>query len=119
MADELQILYASEYLIRLCECDSLDDFTEYSKSSFLSILCPEDREKTTQCIRDYNQAHQNPSNSAESSSEYLVFCQKCRIMTKKGNIRAIQNCCRLVHSVYYGDIFYVFLNNADTAPSQP
>ena len=118
MADDLQILYASEYLIRLCECGSLEEFTEYSKSSFLSILCPEDREKTEQHIRDYNKTHRNSSDSPEMPAEFLVFSEQCRIITRKGNIRTIENCYRLVHSVYYGDIFYVFLNSADCTPAQ-
>lgn len=119
MADDLQILYASEYLLRLCECDSIDEFNEYSKSSFLSILCPEDRDKTRERIRKYYAEHGDPSDIRESLPDYLAFCQKYRIKTRKGRIRTIRDSCRLVHSVYYGDIFYVFLDDADTIPDLP
>ncbi len=112
--DGEDILFANNDLIHLFECDDLADFTKFTKGSFRNMVHPDDRERVFESIWDQVRYQQKmTAKRSETYDDYVEY----RIITKKGNEKYIADMGRLVHSMYYGDIFYVFIH--ETTPPAP
>ena len=92
-----EILYANRRLMEIYECDSLEEFRDFTGNSFRGCVLSEDWEIVQSTINE--QLH------VSSGYDYVQY----RARTAKGRIRMIEDFGRLVHSPDDGDIFYVFI----------
>ncbi|MCR4817936.1 MAG: GGDEF and EAL domain-containing protein [Fretibacterium sp.] len=93
-----EILFASEGLARIFECDSVEEFMKFTGGSFITLVYPEDVEKINRTIWDQI--------SVSGGFDNIRY----RVITKNGHIKEIEDWGHLVHSEELGeDIFYVFL----------
>ncbi|MCR5255129.1 MAG: EAL domain-containing protein [Acetatifactor sp.] len=98
-----RILYVSDELINLFECDDADDFMKFSGQSFRGIVHPDDIESVEEMIRG------QIDHSELEVREYVEH----RVITKTGLVKHVYNNGRLVKNPYYGDVFYVLLIDKD------
>ncbi len=96
---EEELIYANEALVRMFGCESLEDFKEYTGYTFRGMIHPEDLEMVEQSIR---------RQISDKDLDYVEY----RIIRKNGEIRWIEDYGHFVHTNKYGDIFYVFLEDA-------
>ena len=95
------LIYANQALIEMYGCRSKDEFWQYTGGTFRGLVHPEDWEEVSRSIhhqiwlegRDLDQVNY-------------------RIIRKDGGIRWIEDYGHFVHTEAYGDIFYVFLEDA-------
>ena len=79
--DSGELLLANESIVRLFECDDLEDFMAYTGAVFAGIVHPDDRER----VREELIAERE--NAGEKSREFDVF--DFRIITTAGNVRHV------------------------------
>lgn len=95
------IIFASDEIARIFECDSVNDFMKFTGGSFATIVYPEDIEEVEQIIRKQI--------ASTGGFDYVTY----RIITKNGNIKKIEDWGHFVHDEELGDIFYVYLHDMD------
>lgn len=96
-----ELIYANQAMVNIFGCDSLEDFKEYIGHSFRGLVHPEDLEQVE------NSIHSQISMSSKGL-DYVEY----RIIRKDGVIRWIRDYGRFVHTSIYGDVFYVFVEDA-------
>ena len=96
-----EILYANTRLLKIYECESLEQFRKFTGNSFKGCVHPDDWEKVQKTI--YDQV------GISEGYDYVRY----RVKTAKGNIKIVEDFGRLVHSKDDGDIFYVFIIDFD------
>ena len=95
------IIFASEEIARIFECDSVNDFMKFTGGSFATIVYPEDIEEVETIIRKQI--------ASTGGYDYVTY----RIITKNGNIKKIEDWGHFVHDDELGDVFYVYLHDMD------
>ena len=98
---EEEIIFASEEIARIFECDSTQDFIRFTGGSFATIVYPEDIEEVNEIIKSQIKA--------SNGYDYVTY----RIITKNGTIKKIEDWGKLVHDPELGNLFYVYLNDMD------
>ena len=96
-----EIIFASDEIARIFECDSVQDFMKFTGGSFATIVYPEDIEEVESIIRKQI--------ASTGGYDYITY----RIITKNGNIKKIEDWGHFVHDDELGDIFYVYLHDMD------
>lgn len=96
-----KLIYANQALIRMYGCESLEEFQEHTGNTFPGLVHPEDVEEVERKIRQQIFA-------GESDLDYVEY----RIVRKDGEVRWIEDYGHFVHTELYGDIFYVFVEDA-------
>ena len=96
-----RLIYANQALIQMYGCEDLKEFQEFTGFTFPGLVHPEDLEKTEQSIKQQISAEGN-------DLDYVEY----RIIQKDGTIRWIEDYGHFVHSDLYGDLFYVFVEDA-------
>ncbi len=99
--DAEEIIFASDEIARIFECESVDDFMKFTGGSFATIVYPEDIEEVENIIRKQI--------ASTGGYDYVTY----RIITKNGNIKKIEDWGHFVHDPELGDIFYVYLHDMD------
>lgn len=92
-----EILYANTRLWKMYDCESLEQFREFTGNSFRGCVHPNDWDKVQQTI--YEQIE------LSDGYDYVRY----RIKTATGDVKIVEDFGRLVHSADDGDIFYVFI----------
>ena len=100
-----EILFANDDLVRLFDCEGLDEFLELVHSSFKHFVHPDDIARVESEIWSQIRAQQSADDSAEYFDDYVEY----RIVTKTGAVKHVFDLGRLVDNDTYGEIFYVFL----------
>ena len=100
--DTEEIIFASDELARIFECDSAQDFMRFTGGSFTTAVYPEDIEEVNRTIKSQI--------TASNGLDYVTY----RIITKNGNIKTIEDWGRFVHDDELGDLFYVYLHDIET-----
>ncbi|MCM1495732.1 MAG: ATP-binding protein [Bacteroides sp.] len=95
------IIYANQALLRIYQCDTLDEFREMTGNSFRGMIHPEDLDAVELSIE-----------KQIASSQYDLDYVEYRIIRKDGGVRWIEDYGHFFHSETAGDIFYVFLVDA-------
>lgn len=95
------LIYANRSIARIFGCDSIEDFKEYVGGSFRGMVHPEDLEQVEKSIHS----------QVLMSSKGLDYVEY-RITRKDGMIRWIRDYGRFVRTNFYGDVFYVFVEDA-------
>lgn len=98
---EEEIIFASEEIARIFECDSPQDFMRFTGGSFATVVYPEDIEEVNEIIKSQIKA--------SNGYDYVTY----RIITKNGTIKKIEDWGKLVYDSELGDLFYVYLNDMD------
>lgn len=96
-----QLIYANQALIRIYGCENLEEFKEYTGYTFPGLVHPDDLEIT----------EQNISRQIFTCSRDLDYVEY-RIIRKDGSVRWIEDYGHFVHTDMYGDLFYVFVEDA-------
>lgn len=96
-----QIIYANNALLRIFQCNTLEEFRELTGNSFKGLVYHEDLNEVEQSIKEQI-----------SNSQYDLDYVEYRIVRKDGAIRWIEDYGHFIHSEAAGDIFYVFLGDA-------
>ena len=99
--EEERLLYASESMARLFNCESISDFRNFVGNSFKGIVYPEDYERINEIIN--KQQFELPQNV--DKIDYVRYRIKC----KDGTIKEVDDYGHLVHDNNYGMVYYVFL----------
>ncbi len=100
-----EIIFVSREIVRIFECDSIEDFMKFTGGSFSTIVYPEDIEKIEDSIKSQV--------SATGGYDYIIY----RIITKNGNIKTVEDWGHCVHDDQLGDLYYVYLH--DMAMGEP
>ena len=95
-----EIIYANKALLRIFQCDSIDEFRTLTGNSFRGMVHKEDLESVEQSIRDQI-----------ASSQYNLDYVEYRIVRKDGAVRWVEDYGHFVKSETLGDIFYVFISD--------
>jgi len=96
-----ELIYANRAMVGIFGCDSMEDFIDYIGNSFRGLVHPEDLEQVEKSI------HSQISMSSKGL-DYVEY----RVTRKDGMIRWIRDYGRFVHTSLYGDVFYVFVEDA-------
>lgn len=99
--DDEKIIYANQALLRLFQCDTIEEFRELTGNSFKGIVHPDDLDAVEKSI--YEQIA-----SSQFDLDYIEY----RIICKDGSIRWIEDYGHFLHNENIGDIFYVFAGDA-------
>ncbi len=96
-----ELIYANRAMAGIFGCGSMEDFAEHIGNSFRGLVHPEDLEQVEKSI------HSQISMSSKGL-DYVEY----RVIRKDGMIRWIRDYGRFVHTSLYGDVFYVFVEDA-------
>jgi len=96
-----RLIYANQALFRIYGCEDLTDFQEYTGFTFPGLVHPEDVEAAERSIR-------RQINTCGNNVDYVEY----RIVRKDGSVRWIEDYGRLTRTSLYGDLFYVFVEDA-------
>ena len=101
-ADEThEIIFVSNDISKIFECDSVQDFLRFTGGSFANIVYPEDIEEVDKII--HGQLNYS------GGYDYITY----RIITKNGRIKEVEDWGKFVHDEELGDLFYVYLHDMD------
>lgn len=99
-ADE-EIIFANQALLRIFQCDTLEEFQTLTGNSFKGLVHPDDLAAVEASII-----------KQIADSQYDLDYTEYRIIRKDGAIRWIEDYGHFIHSDVMGDIFYVFVGDA-------
>ncbi len=99
--EEERLIYANRALFQIYGCKDLEEFQALTGYTFPGLVHPEDVEATQQSIR-----HQ--IYVLGSDLDHVEY----RILQKGGTVRWIEDYGHFVHTDLYGDLFYVFVEDA-------
>ena len=99
--EEERLIYANRALFQIYGCKDLEEFQALTGYIFPGLVHPEDVEATQQSIR-----HQ--IYVLGSDFDHVEY----RILQKDGTVRWIEDYGHFVHTDLYGDLFYVFVEDA-------
>lgn len=102
-----EIIYANKALLRIYQCNTLEEFREMTGNSFHGMVHPED-------LNDVEKSIKKQIDSSQYDLDYVEY----RIIRKDGSIRWIEDFGHFFHSETAGDIFYVFLVDATEKRNQ-
>ena len=95
------IIFVSDDIVKIFECDSVQDFMRFTGGSFANIVYPEDVEEVSEIITEQI--------AATGGYDYVTY----RIITKNGRIKRVEDWGHFVHDDELGDLYYVYLHDMD------
>ena len=96
-----EMIYANMAMVSICGCDSFEDFKDHIGNSFQGLVHPDDLLRVENSIREQ-------IGSSDKALDYVEY----RMRRKDGSIRWLRDYGRFVHTELYGDVFYVFVEDA-------
>lgn len=96
-----ELIYVNQSLIRIFGCDNLEEFKELTGYVFSGLIHPEDLEMVEEGIKQR-------IFTGSSDLDYIEY----RIIRKDGSIRLLEDYGYFIHTDSYGDVFYVFVEDA-------
>ncbi len=96
-----ELIYANKSMLRIFDCDTMAQFRELTGNSFRGIVHPEDLEAVEESI--WRQIR---------DSQYDLDYVEYRIITRRGEIRWVDDYGHFIHSETAGDVFYVFAGDS-------
>ena len=100
-ADNEEILYANQALLRIFNCDTMEDFQQCTGNSFRGLVHPQDWDNVQKSIR-----------TQIADSRFDLDYVEYRIVQKGGEIRWIEDFGHFIHDKKLGVVFFVFLVDA-------
>lgn len=96
-----EILFANRGLLRIFQCETMEEFRRLTGNSFRGLVHPDDLEEVEASIE-----------TQIASSRFDLDYVEYRVTAKDGSIRWIEDYGHFIHSDVVGDVFYVFLGDA-------
>lgn len=96
-----KIIYANRSVLRIFQCDSIEEFRDLTDGSFRGMVHPDDLNMVEESIH-----------AQISSSQHDLDYVEYRVLRRDGSVRWIEDYGHFAHSDAVGDIFYVFLLDA-------
>ncbi len=96
-----RLIYANKALFQIYGCESLEEFQEYTGYTFPGLVYPDDLAAAEQSI--WRQI-----GASDNNQDYVEY----RIVRKDGAVRWIEDYGHFAHTDLYGDLFYVFVEDA-------
>lgn len=96
-----ELIYVNAGMLEIFGCSNEDELRELTGNSFKGIVHPDDLYKAEESIVSQIAINTN-------DRDYVEY----RIIRKDGSIRYIEDYGHFVHTEEYGDIYYVFINDA-------
>lgn len=93
------IIFVSDQIVKIFECESVAEFMKFTGSSFTNIVYPEDIEEVNKIIGEQIKA--------SGGYDYVTY----RIITLNGDIKTIEDWGHLVHDEELGDLYYVYISD--------
>lgn len=94
------IIYVNHSLLRMYCCDNLEEFKAHTGYTFRGLVHPDDWERVDETIRSQVEER--------DGFDYVEY----QIVRRDGAVRWIEDFGHLVHTDSYGDVFYVFVDDA-------
>lgn len=94
-------IYVNSATLRIFGCETEGEFRALTKNSFKTMVHPDDIEEVERSIKEQIE-----------SSVYDLDYVEYRIIRKDGQVRWIVDYGHFVHTEVYGDVFYVFIDDA-------
>lgn len=99
--EEERLIYANTALLRIFNCNTIEEFRHLTGNSFRGIVHPDDLEEVEKSIQEQI-----------AQSRYDLDYVEYRIIQKGGAVRWVEDYGHFVRSNTVGDIFYVFIGDA-------
>ena len=96
-----ELLYVNHAVLEIYGCDTKEEFRELTGFTFPGMVHPDDLERVEASIREQIARD-------ERRMDYVEY----RIRRKDGSVRWVDDYGRLVSTPEYGDLLYVFINDA-------
>lgn len=96
-----ELVYINSAMLRIFGCDTPEEFKELTGYTFRGIVHPEDFARVEESIKTQI-AH---------GGDHLDYVEY-RIVRKDGTVRWVEDYGHYVHTRDYGDLFYVFIEDA-------
>lgn len=96
-----ELIYINSAVLRIFGCRTEDEFRDLTGFTFRGMVYPEDLEDI-----------ENSINQQIVNSVYDLDYVEYRIVQKDGSVRWIEDYGHFMHTEAYGDIFYVFIEDA-------
>lgn len=96
-----ELLHINGAMLRIFGCDTLEEFRELTGYTFKGIVHPADIDRVEESIK--TQIARGGDNL-----DYVEY----RIIRKDGTVRWVEDYGHFVHTQAYGDLFYVFIEDA-------
>lgn len=94
-----EIIYANMALIRMFECDNIEEFVSLTGNSFKGIVHHEDYEEVQKSI-------EQQITGGNDNLDYVEY----RILTKNGNLKYVEDYGHFIQT-NVGDMYYVFVTD--------
>ena len=95
-----EIIYANDPLIKIFQCNTLQEFRDFTGNSFKGVVLASELDAVEESIA--KQIRENDDNL-----DHVEY----RICRKDGVIRWVDDYGHLIHSKAFGEIFYVFITD--------
>lgn len=96
-----ELVYINGAMLRIFGCDTLEEFKEITGYTFKGLVYPADVDKVEESIR-------TQIARGNDNLDYVEY----RIVRKDGKVRWVEDYGHFVHTAAYGDLFYVFIEDA-------
>ena len=96
-----EIIYLNKHMLRICGCESREQFDEMTGGTFRGFVHPDDYEKSERAIKDC-------IDSSDINLDYVEY----RIKRWDGSVRWIMDYGHLAHTEDYGNVFCVFVDDS-------
>lgn len=96
-----ELLYANKAMLRLFDCETMEELREHTGNSFRGIVHPADLEAVEDSIR-----------MQIANSQYDLDYVEYRIIQKNGEIRWVEDYGHFIHNEILGNVFCVFVGDA-------
>lgn len=96
-----ELIYYNQSMLRIFGCETEEEFQELTGNSFNGIVHPDDLDAVEESIWEQIQ-----------NDKYNMDYVEYRIIRKDGTVRWVEDYGHLTHSSLYGDVFYVFIDDA-------
>ncbi len=96
-----RIIYANRGLLRIFQCDTIEEFRAHTADSFRGLVHPEDLEQVEESIR-----------AQVAASQFDLDYVEYRICRRDGAVRWIEDYGHFIYVPAVGNVFYVFLADA-------
>lgn len=96
-----ELIYANKALIHMYGCRDLEEFQEFTGYRFPGLVHPDDLEMVEKEIK-------TQISGSEDKLDYVEY----RFLRKDGSVRWVEDYGHFVHTDLYGDVFYVFMEDA-------
>lgn len=95
------LIHANEWMLRMFQCETMEEFREWTGNSFRGIVCSEDLDQVEESIhRQIFEEHQD--------LDHVEY----RIRRKDGTLCWVEDYGRFIREETIGDIFVVFIGNS-------